>query len=173
MLFLPQAAEAMAAVRGGTGWEALDIMFICGNATKRDPNVRPGFHQGMSWRPNQCLYTYVIKETTPGHRVIQAVSDAGHVEYEIEEGMERPRAVSTIAPLFMRCGPAPGDGYEQGDDRAARLGVDPSLRLTASFEVTERELVLRYEVENRGLRTFRARYQDRVAQQARSRDSSR
>jgi hypothetical protein len=51
----------------------------------------------------------------------------------------------------MKCVP-PSDGYEQGDEWTRRFGKDPLLSLTTMVKVSEKELVLSYQVHNRSPR---------------------
>src|SRR5262249_51204150 len=143
-LFLMKAAEDMVEYLRQHGhyagsWQGLDFMFCCGGCYRSDPRIRPRSDQEAEWRPLGCRFTYVIRSAGKDAFLVQAVADDGVVEYELRERMTRPRRAWAIAPLFQSCAP-PCDGYDPRDERAKRLGKDPSLSLAASFEVSGSEL---------------------------------
>jgi hypothetical protein len=95
-LFLSTAIRAANAYHAQHGhyadqWYLLDMTFAKGGYYVTDPDVRPTQADGSRWRPRGCKPTYVITRATPDTVLIQAVSDAGVVEYEITETMETPK----------------------------------------------------------------------------------
>ncbi len=98
ILFLKSVVESMENYRNQCGkypneWYLLDFTFVNGPYKETDPDIRATEENENRWCPKLCKYTYVIKSADKYHFLIQALTNNNKVEYEIEQGMDKPRKV--------------------------------------------------------------------------------
>lgn len=104
VLFLLLAEHAMRAHRERCGqyageWHQLGMTFANGPYHVTDAGIRPTRDHGNRWRPKDCEFTYVIRRADQSDYLVEAVNDAGVVEYEMTPGLAEPRKVLPRLPI--------------------------------------------------------------------------
>lgn len=103
VLFLLKASEEMERYHGEHGkyadrWHRLNFHFARGGYRVTDPGIDPTEEDGARWRPKKCKYTYVIESADKNSYLIRAINEEGSAEYEIEQGMDKPKKLPDKEP---------------------------------------------------------------------------